>query len=155
MNHHAPLPPGQKAIERFPRFGSTLFANRFPTNPDTISIRVSGLVQNEIELAEHLDRLDGQPLSIDHGAPIRLVAPKHYAYMSPKHVKAIICTADDSQFKSPVFKFMSHPVARVALEERSQSGPGWMFRYLYRPLVRPTIRQFEKASQRVRSGSSP
>lgn len=223
MNKNVQLPPGQKPIERFPRFGSSLFANRFPADPDRINIRVSGLVQNEIELSEHFDRLDrveqisdfhcvttwskcglrwsgyrfcdvfeqiieplakpsddtgfiafksqdgyrtilaleylladdvlladrldGQPLSIDHGAPIRLVAPQHYGYMSPKHLKAIVCSTDDSQFKSPVFKFMSHPIARVALEERSQSGPGWMFRYLYRPLVKPTIRLFERASR--------
>ena len=30
------------------------------------------------------DRLDGAPLSVDHGAPLRLVAPKHYGYKSVK-----------------------------------------------------------------------
>ena len=35
------------------------------------------------------DELEGQPLSVDHGAPIRLVAPKHYAYKSVKHLIGI------------------------------------------------------------------
>jgi hypothetical protein len=41
---------------------------------------------------------------------------------------------------------MSHPRARVADEERGQWLPGWLLRYLYRPLVRPTIARFERVS---------
>jgi DMSO/TMAO reductase YedYZ molybdopterin-dependent catalytic subunit len=33
-----------------------------------------------------VDSLDGQALSLEHGAPIRLVAPAHYGYKSAKHL---------------------------------------------------------------------
>ena len=229
MSKSKSLPPGQKAIDNFPRFGSTPFANRFPVNVDRVEIAVTGSVESQIDLSDHLDqverveqtsdfhcvttwskldlrwsgfrfrdvfekviqpyakptsdigfitfksqdgyrtilalqylladdvlladRLEGEPLSIDHGAPIRLVAPQHYGYMSPKHVKTIVCSEDDSDFKSPVPKFMSHPIARVEFEERSQSGPGWLFRYLYRPLVKPTIRKFRYASRKYQTAN--
>jgi DMSO/TMAO reductase YedYZ molybdopterin-dependent catalytic subunit len=32
------------------------------------------------------DRLDGRPLDGDHGAPVRLVSPAQYGYMSTKHL---------------------------------------------------------------------
>ncbi len=31
------------------------------------------------------DQLDGQPLSIEHGAPLRLVAPAHYGYRDQRY----------------------------------------------------------------------
>ena len=40
--------------------------------------------------------------------------------------------------------------ARVALEERGRGVPGWLLRILYRPLVKLTIRQFERAIQTER-----
>ncbi len=35
------------------------------------------------------DRLDGEPLNLKHGAPLRLVAPRHYEFKNIKHVKSI------------------------------------------------------------------
>jgi DMSO/TMAO reductase YedYZ molybdopterin-dependent catalytic subunit len=35
------------------------------------------------------DTMDGAPLSAEHGAPLRLVAPAHVGYKSVKHVSAI------------------------------------------------------------------
>lgn len=84
------------------------------------------------------DRLNGEPLEIDHGAPLRLVAPAHYGFKNAKHVCAVEFWRDDRHYKPPTpFRFMSHPRGRVALEERGTGAPGWLLRYLYRPLIRP------------------
>ena len=42
---------------------------------------------------------------------------------------------------------LAHDRARVALEERGQGVPGWLLRWLYRPLIGPTARQFAQALQ--------
>ncbi|MFK8079831.1 MAG: molybdopterin-dependent oxidoreductase [Granulosicoccus sp.] len=220
------LPPGQKAINHFPRFGLSQYAARFPTETDSISIQVSGCVQQDMTLAENLngldrveqlsdfhcvttwsktglrwggyrfsevyeklikpaaepsmqtqfmsfhaqdgyrilmpleylmapdvmlaDTLDGEPLGIEHGAPVRLIAPSHYGYKNPKHVKRINCLTTDRNFKPVSFRFMAHPTARVAYEERAIGAPGWLFRYLYRPLVAPTIKRFDKETRRMK-----
>lgn len=223
MSQPTDLPPGQRAIERFPRFGLNQFANRFPREPRRIALAVHGDVEAEIavsgeELAElpriertsdfHCvttwtktalrwggfrfadfferivrpranpepestfvilrgqdgarsslpledllapgvllaDRLDGEPLSIEHGAPLRVVAPDHYGYKNVKHLSAIGFWRDDRNFRPSAFRFMDHPRARVAEEERGRGVPGILLRYLYRPLVGPTIRRFARAS---------
>ncbi len=223
MSQPTDLPPGQRAIERFPRFGLNQFAERFPREPRRIALTVEGDVESEIvvsgeELAElpriertsdfHCvttwtkralrwsgyrfadfferivrprahpepagtfvilrgqdgarsslplddllapgvllaDRLDGEPLSIDHGAPLRLVAPEHYGYKNVKHLATIGFWRDDRNFRPSAFRFMDHPRARVAEEERGRGVPGIVLRYLYRPLVGPTIRRFARAS---------
>jgi hypothetical protein len=46
---------------------------------------------------------------------------------------------------------MDHPRARVAMEERGRIFPGWVLRYLYRPLIGPTVKRFQRALER-RSG---
>ena len=110
------------------------------------SLPLADLLADTVLLA---DRLNDQPLSIEHGAPLRLVAPAHYGYKSPKHVSAVEFWRDDRQYRPPTpFRFMSHPRARVALEERGRGVPGWLLRYLYRPVVRPGIWQFQRALER-------
>lgn len=94
------------------------------------------------------DSLDGAPLTIEHGAPLRLIAPAHYGYKNAKHISGVEFWLDDRRYKSSAFRFMDHPRARVAFEERGRGVPGWLLRYLYRPLVRPTIRQFQRALER-------
>ena len=32
------------------------------------------------------ERLDGRPLDSDHGAPVRLVSPNQYGFVSTKHL---------------------------------------------------------------------
>jgi len=96
------------------------------------------------------DRLNGEPLGIEHGAPVRLVAPAHYGYKNPKHLMGLECLTTDRLFKPVSFRFMAHPTARVALEERAIGAPGWVSRYLHRPLIAPTIRSFAKASEQYR-----
>lgn len=100
------------------------------------------------------DRLDGRPLGLEHGGPLRLVAPAHYGYKNVKHLAAIEFRRDRSTYRFP-FPYpglMDHPRARVALEERGVGLPGWIFRYLYRPLVGPTVRNFRKAAEEHRAG---
>ncbi len=90
------------------------------------------------------DELDGSPLTLAHGAPLRLVAPAHYGYKNPKHLRAIEFHPDTSRCRSPMYRFMEHSRARVAQEERGRGVPGWLLRFLYRPLINSTIRDIEK-----------
>jgi DMSO/TMAO reductase YedYZ molybdopterin-dependent catalytic subunit len=218
------LPPGQREIEIFPRFGLTPFAVRFPKVLGTAQIQIAGDVRTPVAVGiEHervprveqrsdfhcvttwtrrglqwggirfadfyqqvvvplagpsadatfvvlrgqdgartslpledllapdvllADRLEGQPLSIAHGAPLRLVAPGHYAYKSVKHLDRIELRRSDAGYKPVGFRFMVHPRARVAHEERGQWVPGWLLRYLYRPLIHPTVSRFERALEK-------
>lgn len=220
----SPLPPGQREIARFPRFGLGRFASRFPVEGVT-SLRIHGAVARPVELADPLaglprtarrcdfhcvtgwsyrgldwagvrfadfhaaiagrvepaagvtlvvlhgqdgyrtilpledllrddvmlaDRLDGQPLSIAHGSPLRLVAPAHYGYKNVKHLAGIEYRIDRRgyRFPRPYPALMDHPRARVALQERGRLLPAWLLLALYRLLVPPTIRTFRRALDR-------
>jgi DMSO/TMAO reductase YedYZ molybdopterin-dependent catalytic subunit len=110
-----------------------------------MSLPLEDLLATDVLLA---DRLNGQPLSIAHGAPLRLVAPAHYAYKSVKHIDRIELWRSSASYRPVGFRFMVHPRARVAHEERGQWVPGWVLRYLYRPLIRPTAARFEEAMRR-------
>ena len=224
MNVNRLLPPGQREINTFPRFGLTPFAKRFPENIGKPKILIGGDVQTSIQVSSELDgierveqcsdfhcvttwtrrglqwggirfadfyrqvvvplagppdgaafvvlkgqdgartslllddllasdvlladRLDGQPLSIAHGAPLRLVAPAHYGYKSVKHVDRIDFWRSDGNYRPFGLRFMVHPRARVVLEERGQWVPGWLLRYLYRPLIHSTVSHFKREMQR-------
>lgn len=216
------LPPGQRAIAEFPRFGVAEFARR-PLKNRTIRLEISGpferpIVLTETELAalprithtadfhcaagwshrgptwsgfrfrdvwEQLilpnspaasemqfvvlrcqdgyrtslprsdllavnvmfaDRLDDQPLSVEHGAPIRLIAPAHYGYKSAKHLDRIELRANDHGYRPLLPRLLDHPRARVALEERGQFVPGWLTRYVFRPFIGPMIRKLKMTS---------
>jgi DMSO/TMAO reductase YedYZ molybdopterin-dependent catalytic subunit len=106
------------------------------------NLPLSDLLAPDVMLA---DRMDGQALSIAHGAPLRLVAPRHYGYKNAKHLRAIELWCGERTYRRAAFKFMDHPRARVELEERGRGLPGPLLRYLYRPLVRPTVRWFRRA----------
>ena len=107
-----------------------------------ISLLLGDLMSPDVILA---DEIDGKPLSIKHGAPLRLVAPAHYGYKSPKHIKQIEFWRDERNYRPAGFAFMEHPRGRVANEERGQIFPGWLLRYLYRPLINPVKRRFAAA----------
>ncbi len=98
------------------------------------------------------DRLNGEPLSVDHGAPLRLVAPRHYGYKSVKSLCELRFVSPDAGYRTSAFSFMDHPRARVDLEERGRVLPGALLRVLYRPLIRGTVRRFAEAS-RQREGA--
>ena len=108
------------------------------------SMPLSDLMAPDVLL---VDRLDGKPLPIAHGAPLRLVAPAHYGYKNAKHLRGIEFWRDEREYRSASLWFMDHPRARVSLEERGRGVPGWLLGYLYRPLVRPTIRRFRRGLQ--------
>ena len=108
------------------------------------SLPLTDLLADDVLLA---DRLNGEPLTIEHGAPLRLVAPAHYGYKSAKHLARIEFWRDGSRYRPAALRFMEHPRARVATEERGRGVPGWILRYLYRPLVGPTISHFRRAGQ--------
>ncbi len=79
------------------------------------------------------DRLNGEPLSLEHGAPLRVVAPAHYGYKSTKHIYAIELMRE---FVSEM-GVKEHPRARAGLEERHAKLPGWLTRRIYRSVLAP------------------
>ena len=85
------------------------------------------------------DRLDGRPLSGDHGAPARLVSPRQYGYVSTKHLCRIeVHTAEPKGIHKSVLRLLGpHPRARVWEEERHGSFPAWSVRPFYRALIAP------------------
>jgi DMSO/TMAO reductase YedYZ molybdopterin-dependent catalytic subunit len=93
------------------------------------------------------DRLDGRPLDGDHGAPVRLVSPAQYGYMSTKHLCCIeVHTSAPGHGRGSPFSrlpaklLFPHPRARVAEEERHRYVPGWALRHLYRATINPILR---------------
>ncbi|UGT55708.1 molybdopterin-dependent oxidoreductase [Nocardia asteroides] len=100
-------------------------------------LRIDDAVAAEVLLA---DQLDGQPLTPDHGAPLRLVAPAHYGYKSVKHVASIDYLAD---YRPGPAGWMAHPRGRVAYEERSRFLPGRVWRPIWRAAVPMVRRRFE------------
>jgi DMSO/TMAO reductase YedYZ molybdopterin-dependent catalytic subunit len=93
------------------------------------------------------DRLDGAPLSGDHGAPVRLVSPKQYGYMNTKHLCRIDLRTSEptgAWHRSRVRSFglslvAPHPRARVELEERHAHLPPWSIRFVYQRLLLPAL----------------
>lgn len=97
------------------------------------SLPLEDMLASDVLLA---DRLDGEPLDVAHGAPIRVVAPAHYGYKNLKHVKAIEFWRDASHYRFPSPKFMDHPRARVAFEERGNVSAA-LLRRTYPYLIPP------------------
>jgi DMSO/TMAO reductase YedYZ molybdopterin-dependent catalytic subunit len=93
------------------------------------------------------DRLDGAPLSGEHGAPARLVSPRQYGYMSTKHLRRIELhtgeparTQHSSGARALLLSFIApHPRARVEREERHRCLPAWSVRFAYRRLILPVL----------------
>lgn len=90
------------------------------------------------------DRLDGEPLPPEHGAPVRLVSPGQYGYISTKHLCRIELYRSEPvgyyHPSKPVARALSavrpHRRARVAHEERRRHLPSWLTRQVYRLLVK-------------------
>lgn len=126
-----------------PNESATLVALRGQDGART-GMRLDDLLDPSVVLA---DRLNGAPLAIDHGAPLRLVAPNHYGYKSVKHLCELKFLFPDAGYRATGFQLMDHPRARVVLEERGRVVPGWLLRYMYRPLIKRTARKFAQASE--------
>ena len=111
------------------------------------SLPLEDLLSPDVLLADHLD---GQPLPMEHGAPLRLIAPAHYGYKSVKHLHRIEFWRSSQHYRPFGLRFMVHPRARVAFEERGQWVPGWLLRTLYRPLIGKTVARFEQGMRERR-----
>jgi DMSO/TMAO reductase YedYZ molybdopterin-dependent catalytic subunit len=109
------------------------------------SLPLEDLLAPDVLLA---DQLGGDPLSIAHGAPIRLVAPAHYGYKNVKHLRSVEFWRDAREYRFVGPKFMDHPRARVALEERGRGVPAWILRRTYPALVPPIRWLFRIALER-------
>lgn len=222
------LPPGQKAIDHFPRFGLPQYADRFPSNTSSIELKISGDLSKDFVISAELaalprvdqvsdfhcvttwskydlkwegirfrdfytklivphikgditevvlkaqdgystslpledllkdnvllaDKLNGAPLTIEHGAPIRVVAPNHYGYKNPKHVNRLSFHKERQSIKSGLAKIIDHSRARVQQEERAVYGPGWLYRFPYKIGIKSTIRDFQIALDKYLNKSS-
>ena len=108
-----------------------------------VCILLEDLLREEVLLA---DRLDGQPLSLEHGGPMRLVTPHLYAYKSAKHVCAIRPRAAYRRSFAER-RTLAHSRGRVALEERGRGLPGPIYRLLYCALLPPTLWYYRRVSR--------
>jgi len=111
------------------------------------SLELEYLLGDNVLLA---DKLDNKPLSIEHGAPLRLVAPDHYGYKNLKHLEKIEFYSQMPVVKRGLKAFLDHPRARVYKEERSRWMPGWIVRYMYRLLISGTVKDFRVAMQKYK-----
>lgn len=97
------------------------------------------------------DRLDDAELGADHGAPVRLVSPQQYGYLSCKHLCRIeLLTAPPDRplgaahpvsqraLRGPLV--VRHPRARVWEEERHTFLPARLLRPIYRSIYRRAFR---------------
>jgi DMSO/TMAO reductase YedYZ molybdopterin-dependent catalytic subunit len=96
-------------------------------------VTIEDILSDDVLIAQNLD---GQPLGSDHGAPVRLVSPSQYGYISVKHLCRVeVLTAAPVVKESPLLR--THPRARVWEEERHGFVPGRVVRPIYRALIRP------------------
>jgi DMSO/TMAO reductase YedYZ molybdopterin-dependent catalytic subunit len=58
----------------------------------TTNVPLEALASDDVLLA---DTHDGQPISLEHGGPLRLVVPRLYAWKSAKWVKRIELVSED------------------------------------------------------------
>jgi DMSO/TMAO reductase YedYZ molybdopterin-dependent catalytic subunit len=99
---------------------------------------VRAVVEMEDALGEDVllaERLDGEPLTGDHGAPVRLVSPWQYGYVNIKHLCRIEFCLGQPALTDRWSPLAAHSRARVWKEERHRRLPGRVVRPLYRSLV--------------------
>jgi DMSO/TMAO reductase YedYZ molybdopterin-dependent catalytic subunit len=108
--------------------------------------------------------LNGRPLDPDHGAPVRLVSPSQYGYVSVKHLCRIELQAREpyehvghasalASLLTLRLLFARHPRARVWHEERNGALPIWLVRPIYR-LLTPPIRILSAPSKTFGRGAT-
>lgn len=93
-------------------------------------------LQEDVMLADHLG---DEPLSLKHGAPLRLVIPRQYGYLNAKHLCGIEIHTSAPPRPHGFVLFRHHPRARVWQEERNGVLPTTVVRPIYRSLIRPFI----------------
>ena len=122
-------------------------------------VSIEDALADDVLVAEHLD---GHPLDADHGAPVRLVSPNQYGFVSTKHLSRIeVHTAappmpnpaairiGSLKLRTPLI--MPHPRARVWEEERHPFLPAWSLRPFYRFLIPPLMFLCRRGSERGQS----
>ncbi|MBL1073617.1 molybdopterin-dependent oxidoreductase [Nocardia sp. 2] len=92
------------------------------------------------------DHLDGHPLTPDHGAPLRLVSPSQYGYISTKHLSRITFHTTEPPVPDRWSPIAGHPRARVWHEERNRYLSGRLVRPLYHRLIEPIRKLSAKGS---------
>lgn len=104
-------------------------------------VTIEDALAEDVLLAEHLG---GRPLDADHGAPVRLVSPDQYGFISTKHLCRVeVHTSEptgshrSSMRQLPLWLLAPHPRARVWQEERHRYLPSWSLRQAYRALTAP------------------
>jgi len=98
------------------------------------AVSIEDALQEDVLLA---DRLDDEPLSLAHGAPLRLVSPQQYGYLNAKHLRAIEIHTSAPPIPLDFVLFRHHPRARVWQEERNGVLPAMVIRPIYRSLIQP------------------
>jgi len=99
-------------------------------------VHIDDALQDDVLLA---DRLGGEPLSLAHGAPLRLVSPQQYGYLNAKHLCGIAIHTSAPAIPLDLVLFRHHPRARVWQEERNGALPATVVRPIYRALIGPFI----------------
>jgi len=102
------------------------------------------------------DHLDGRPLTAEHGAPVRLVSPDQYGFVSTKHLCRIeLYRSEPAGFYHPTKSIQRalrtvrpHRRARVWREERHRYVPSWLVRPVYRLLVKLPAEPLEPVPRR-------
>jgi DMSO/TMAO reductase YedYZ molybdopterin-dependent catalytic subunit len=100
-------------------------------------VTIEDALRDDVLIAENLD---GRPLDGDHGAPVRLVSPSQYGFISTKHLSRIEVrtSAPAGGQRSLADRLLEeHPRSRVWEEERHGRVPGRAVRPLYRLLIPP------------------
>ena len=120
------------------------------------SLPLEDALAPDVLLADHLD---GERLGVDHGAPLRLVAPAHYGCKSVRHLNAIEFWRDARNYRFPGPRWlMNPPRGRVMYEERGRVFPPWFFRWAWRAQI-PPVRWLHAAGlrryQRRASSAAP
>jgi DMSO/TMAO reductase YedYZ molybdopterin-dependent catalytic subunit len=104
-------------------------------------VTIEDALARDVLLADHME---GQSLTADHGAPLRLVSPQQYGFVSTKYLcKIELHTArppdkyhPDRTTQLTLTMLKPHPRARVWREERHRYLPARVVRPVYRRLIR-------------------
>src|SRR5262252_5384290 len=99
-------------------------------------VSIEDALQEDVLLAS---RLDDEPLSLAHGAPLRLVSPQQYGYLNAKHLCAIEIHTSAPPIRPDFVLFRHHPRARVWQKERNGVLPATVVRPIYRSLIPPFL----------------
>jgi DMSO/TMAO reductase YedYZ molybdopterin-dependent catalytic subunit len=85
-------------------------------------VSLTDALDDKVLLVEHLD---GQPLNGDHGAPLRLVSPDQYGYVSTKHLCRIVLHTRAARGDLPsLAAHPARPAARQAPSKRQRLERG-------------------------------